>query len=176
MAYPEIDSFVLKFKNLLLAGIDANLTINSNAGKAVLTLTAEVDVSSHAQPHHHLRHVGAARVRRREKRAEARAAADLAGAANVVVAEEAANPETTAELVVSDEELVEEDTEEVINEARTRKVTDEASTSKKASEQEEITDIEISVEDNSCDRCDFVGKTAAGLKTHKTTKHLFGRF
>ena len=33
-------------------------------------------------------------------------------------------------------------------------------------------------EDNSCDQCDFVGKTPAGLKTHRTTKHryLFRRF
>ena len=30
-------------------------------------------------------------------------------------------------------------------------------------------------EENSCDVCDFIGKTPAELKTHKTTKHLFGR-
>ena len=42
-----------------------------------------------------------------KKRAEARAAAYLAGAANNVVAEEAENPDTTAELLVSDKELVE---------------------------------------------------------------------
>ena len=51
MAFPEIDSFILKYKNLLLAGIDANLTITSNGGKAVLTLAVEVDVSR-PQPHH----------------------------------------------------------------------------------------------------------------------------
>ena len=64
MAIPEIDSFVLKFKNLLLAGINANLTINSKAGKAFLPLAAEVDVRV---PHPH--HAGAARLRRRERRA-----------------------------------------------------------------------------------------------------------
>ena len=60
MAIPEIDSFVLKLKNLLLAGINANLTINSKAGKASLPLAAEVDVRV---PHPH--HASAARLRRR---------------------------------------------------------------------------------------------------------------
>ena len=82
MAYPKIDSFILKFKNLLLAGIDTNLTITSNGGKAVLTLAVEVDVS-YPQPHHHLRHVCAARLRRCERRAAKRAAvADPADASN----------------------------------------------------------------------------------------------
>ena len=37
-------------------------------------------------------------------------------------------------------------------------------------------DIESSDAEYSCDRCDFVGKTTCDLKTHKSTKHLFGRF
>ena len=44
----------------------------------------------------------------------------------------------------------------------------------------EVTEIvgENYEEDNSCDHCDFIGKTPAGLKTHRTTKHryLFRRF
>ena len=35
----------------------------------------------------------------------------------------------------------------------------------------ESSDEEI---ENAWDRCDFVGKTAGGLKTHKSKKHLFG--
>ena len=112
--------------------------------------------------------VGAARVRR-------------AAAANDVVAEDAANSETTAEVVVGNKELVEEDTtEEVSNQAsRTKTVIDKATIAEKAPEQDDnvdITDTETSVEENSCDRCDFVGKTPAGLKTHKTAKHPFGKF
>ena len=38
MAKAEIDSFILKFKNLLLAGSNATLVIKSNAGKAEVSL------------------------------------------------------------------------------------------------------------------------------------------
>ena len=107
----EIDSFILKYKNLLLAGIDANLTITSYGGKAVLTLAVEVDVS-HPQPHHHLRHVGAARLRRRERRAAERAAAaDLAGVAAADQAEEA-NSDSSAKIEDSNRE--DNSTEEVV--------------------------------------------------------------
>ena len=41
---PEIDSFICKFKILLLAGKKAHLDIQSENGKAVVNLTAEVDV------------------------------------------------------------------------------------------------------------------------------------
>ena len=109
MAFPEIDSFVLKYKNLLLAGIDANLTIISQAGKAVLTLTAEVDVS-----HPHPRHVGAARVRRRERRAAERAAAgDAICVAGNVPAEDA-NPNSAAEEAVNETDVEDNVTGKVI--------------------------------------------------------------
>ena len=100
MAYSEIDSFILKLKNLMLAGIDANLSIKTNDGKAVITLTAEVNVPNNAQAHPHHQHIGAARVRRPERRAAARAAADLAatGAIGVDVAEEASNSKTSVTL------------------------------------------------------------------------------
>ena len=38
MARAEIDSFILKFKRLLLSGRDATLVIKSNAGKAEVSL------------------------------------------------------------------------------------------------------------------------------------------
>ena len=44
MAMPEIDSFILKFKDLMLARKKAHLDINSENGKAVVNLTATVDV------------------------------------------------------------------------------------------------------------------------------------
>ena len=42
----------------------------------------------------------------------------------------------------------------------------------------EIEDIilEISDEEHSFDRCDFVGETPADLNTHQKAKHLFGRY
>ena len=59
MANYEIDSFVLKFKNLLFAGNNANLTIKSEAGKCLV----EVDITlqpSGPQIYQH-RHIGPAR-------------------------------------------------------------------------------------------------------------------
>ena len=42
MARAEIDSFILKFKNLLLTGRSATLILKSNAGKAEVNLNVEV--------------------------------------------------------------------------------------------------------------------------------------
>ena len=165
MALPEIDSFVLKFKNLLLAGINANLTIKSQAGKAVLTLTAEVDVS---RPHP--RHVGAARLRRRERRAAERGATDVtAGVAGNDPAEEA-DPNLAAEILVSDSDLEDNITEEVIEKDQPKNVSIE--TTEKEKESNEIEDIEnVTEKELACDKCAFRGRTSAGLKTHQTTKH-----
>ena len=73
MAYAEIDSFVLKFKNLLFAGINADLKIKTEAGKTLITLAAEVKVPPTTEYHVHAG--GGARERRRVRRAAARAAA-----------------------------------------------------------------------------------------------------
>ena len=160
MALLEIDSFVLKFKNLLLAGVNANLTINSQAGKAILTLTAEVDV-----PPLHPRHVGAARLRRRERRAAERETNVTTGVAGSNPATEEANPNLAAEEAVSDSDVEDNITEEVIEKDQTTNV--------KATEKvNEIEDTEIVEEKElGCDKCAFVGKTSAGLKTHQTTVH-----
>ena len=53
MAYAEIDSFVLKFKNLLFAGNDADLRIKTVAGKTFITLAAEVKVPPTTEHHAH---------------------------------------------------------------------------------------------------------------------------
>ena len=72
MAMPEIDSFIWKFKKLLHSGKNAHLDIKSEAGKAIVTLTAEVDV----HPQHRVQaRNGPSRQRRREKGAAAREAA-----------------------------------------------------------------------------------------------------
>ena len=72
MAFSEIDSFVYKFKNLLIGGANASLTLKSEAGKALVTLTAEVNIlPPPSNPHQH----DGARHRRRLRRAADRAAA-----------------------------------------------------------------------------------------------------
>ena len=82
MAMSEIDSFFWKFKKLLHSGKNAQLEIKSEAGKAVVKLTAEVD----AFPPDHARfRNGPARQRRREKRAANRADAEKAAEPELVV-------------------------------------------------------------------------------------------
>ena len=82
MAMPEIDSFIGKFKNLLLLGMNAHLEIKSEAGKAIVKLTAEEDVC----PQHPARH-GPSRQRRCEKNAAEREAAAEAAQENSVFEE-----------------------------------------------------------------------------------------
>ena len=73
MVMSEIDSFVLKFKNLLHSEKDATLTIKSEAGRAVLQLSVELGHVL-SNPLHHHRHPknSPSRQRRRERRAAAR--------------------------------------------------------------------------------------------------------
>ena len=75
VAMSEIDSFFIKFKQLVYSGKNAHLDVKSEAGKAIVHLTVEVDVQHQhrAQPRN-----GPARQRRRERRAAAREAAEIA--------------------------------------------------------------------------------------------------
>ena len=75
MAKMEIDSFILKFKSLLLSGRNPTLVIKSNAGKAEINLNVELeDVSHHPHHEHHL-HRGSRNGPFRERRRLRRAAA-----------------------------------------------------------------------------------------------------
>ena len=104
MARMEIDSFILKFKSLLLSGRNASLVIKSNAGKAEVNLNVELeDVSPHPanqHQHHHGPRNGPSRERRRLRRAAAAAAAQAAaqGAENV----ESIVEEVTTAMVVAE--------------------------------------------------------------------------
>ena len=72
----KLTRFVLKFKNLLFAGNNANLTIKSEAGKCLVNLSVEVDITlqpSGPQIYQH-RHIGPARQRRHARREAARIA------------------------------------------------------------------------------------------------------
>ena len=83
----EIESFFIKFKTLALAGTNASLTIKTEAGKATVTLSAEVAVTSFQPSSHHVRG-GPARQRRRDRGAAARASVEEAGTKEKEVGEE----------------------------------------------------------------------------------------
>jgi hypothetical protein len=73
MALSEIDSFVFKFKNLLHLEKDASLTMKSEAGRAVVTLSVELGHVLSAPLHFKRKPRNSpSKQRRREKRAAAR--------------------------------------------------------------------------------------------------------
>jgi hypothetical protein len=81
MAKMEIDSFIAKFKSLLLSGRNATLQIKSQAGKAEVNLCVELGDVSHPpaqHPHHQWHRNGPSRQRRRLRRAAEREAEKVA--------------------------------------------------------------------------------------------------
>ena len=77
----EIDSFIAKFKSLLLSGRNATLQIKSHAGKAEVNLCVELGDVSHPpaqHPHHQWPRNGPSRQRRRLRRAAEREAEKVA--------------------------------------------------------------------------------------------------
>ena len=74
MANWELDSFYLKFKNLLCSEKDATLTFKSEAGRAFVTLSVDLGHVHSGQGHLSPSgpRNGPSRQRRREKRAAAR--------------------------------------------------------------------------------------------------------
>ena len=99
MARAEIDSFILKFKRLLLSGRDATLVIKSNAGKAEVSLDVVLgDVPPPPnQQHLHQSRNGPSRQRRQIQRAEERKAANAEKAKNT--SSEKASTEEVIEIV-----------------------------------------------------------------------------
>ena len=104
MAQSELESVVNKFKALLNAGKNAHLSLKSEAGKAFVSLSVEIEQNEASRLYRPARN-GPARQRRRERRELARAQATVAAedaAAGVTLedtemeASEAANP-TNAE-------------------------------------------------------------------------------
>ena len=72
-ADPELSSFVTKFRNLWNVGKNATLTAECKAGKVCLNLHVELDLPRCDQAQQPRRKAGLSRVRRRERRAKARA-------------------------------------------------------------------------------------------------------
>lgn len=148
----EIDNFVIKFKNLWSAGLDATLNIESNAGQAFVILKLGLERPSQIPPQNQFyprhfprnpRYVRPARHRRRERREAARrhqqevavsdekadassvaATGDGPNADNEPVAEEVVG-DTIAEESIDTEKYV---TEAVIDVAFAEEANDEDST------------------------------------------------
>ena len=99
MAKAEIDSFILKFKNLLLSGRNATLVLKSNAGNADVSLNVDLGQVP-PQPTQHVHHQsrdGPSRQRRRLRRAQARATeAEEVSDAQVETAAQAKDSETVS--------------------------------------------------------------------------------
>ena len=83
MAHNELDSFILKFKNLWQAGCNAKLSLKSIDGKAEAHFSVELGDAPAIQRSRN----GPSRQRRRERRAAAREAAEQANN-ELIVAEE----------------------------------------------------------------------------------------
>ena len=153
MAMSEVDSFFFKFKQLLHSGRKAHLEIKSEAGKAVVHLTAEVDVNEddhhRAQPRNR-----PARQRRREKRAALRDAAATAaeqsgaGSATEKVTEERVEDIEKDPTVVAKAKVVEE-TKEVAVKALEVKETEEVA-NKEENTTSKTTIPVIEVQDEFC--------------------------
>ena len=110
MAKAEIDSFILKFKNLLLSGRNATLVLKSNAGNAEVSLNVDLGQvpPPPAQPVHHRSRDGPSRQRRRLRRAQARATeAEEVSDAQVETAAQAEDSET--DLVQTEPETLKDE-------------------------------------------------------------------
>ena len=195
MIHSEIESFISKFKTIANAGINASLTIKTEDGKATVTLTAEVDVTpTFSSP---LPHGGPARQRRRLRRAAARASAEVADE-DSAARESPAVERESATKPVDESPIVDagmattaaNSTEKVDN---TNHDTVEVDPIFVASAVETIGNVvenavkaassqsplypshtlahDTKTTENQCQKCEFVGKTAAGLKTHMTVVH-----
>ena len=133
--------------------------MNSNEGGAQVTLCADLGHLLHSGPQqqHHGGRNGPARMRRRERRVEARKNAEAVETSNEKV--EAAT-ETTEKVEEHEVQAVEEDIPE-----ETTKVTEEVS-DKFCSKQAEQAGINFQ-----CLICDFASNWENGLLVHMTRKH-----
>ena len=164
------------------------MTLKAGLGPIPLPLHVPV----HPGHGHHSRHRGPSYQRRQERRKAAREAAATdrlstedvddpllpddaaplaaAGGSGVATAGEASNANTSA-IVELEERVAEESTPKVSKNVTVKATNPSEDNSETDTSNTESSDEEIK---NACDRCDFVGKTAGGLKTHKSKKHLFG--
>ena len=181
----ELDSFYVKFKNLLYSGKDANLTLKSEAGKASVILS--LDLGPVHGGHGHLfqqrSRNGPSRQRRREKRAADRAVKEHEEALNQELAEEATdNVEKTSKTVNDLKTTVEIDAEEVSGEVSPKKITslglEEFAENEKIGANDEHDAEKASHKETGkandtfkCPICDFESTWERGLSIHMGVKH-----
>ena len=111
----EIDSFIGKFKHLWYSGRSASLLINSEAGKAKVTLSVELGDAPHPPAHSQQRsRNGPARQRRRVRREVARDN-DQAEEASSTVDVNLAAEKAENENIQSAEKAVKSDAEKAID-------------------------------------------------------------
>ena len=180
----EIHSFVGKFLYLLQAGLDATLNIDSNAGQASVSLRV-VGLGAATPPYQHLhpqpphfpqRAPGPSRIRRKQRREEARSAA----AENVARSN-------------NDTEVADDDTAgQVVDENESDNLGHEAALAVEASDDPQVMAISKEAEEASkhlairetatneadqarseysCEMCDFVSNWKNGLRIHVSRKH-----
>ena len=163
MAHLEIDSFVLKFRNLCSAGYNATLSVEAENGKASICLKADLGNIPPSFPHPHSygppsrSHRGPSYHRRQERRKAAAAAATL-DATNK--ADKAGIHNDGAEIAPSTPILVSEEDIEVDKEADENIETDE--TVQSAEKLDTLFE---------CPICDFTSKWKNGLNVHLSRKH-----
>ena len=106
----EINSFIGKFVSLWQSGRDANLKVESKAGKAFVSLEVDLGCPEHPtlQPQAPLREVRAAQVRRRLKRAAKRKVAAEAEQAERIAAGKAEQESVEAKKAEQDRVTAEE--------------------------------------------------------------------
>ena len=175
----ELDSFYVKFKNLVYSGKDANLTIKSEAGKvSVIPWSCSRKTwSGHLSPQRSRN--GPSRQRRREKRAADRAVKEHKELQNQELAEEATgNVEKTSKTVNDLKTVMEVDAEEVSPKKITSPGLHEIGEIEKIGENDEH-DAEKGIHEEAgkandkfdCQICDFESTWESGLSIHMGVKH-----
>ena len=163
MAHLEIESFVLKFRNLCSAGYKATLSVEAEDGKASICLKADIGYvpPPFPPPHSHgpppRVHRSPSYRRRQERRKAALAAsydatpADKAAVNNHEAEQAPCTPtEVSVEVIEENEEVIENSEEE---------------------EEETVQSAEKLKENFECPICDFTSKWENGLNVHLGRKH-----
>ena len=176
MAHQEIDSFVLKFRNLCRAGYTASLCMEAEDGKASITLKAKLGhvpppfLSPHLHPHgpSHRVHRGPSYLRRQERRKAAKTAAAAAPSCNESQAEQAI---TINHIDETDATNQAEEAQIVTVEVSEKDIQEEEEPNKDFEKQETIQIAEKLTENFECPLCDFSSKWENGLNVHLARKH-----
>lgn len=199
MAGPQdLQSFIGKFYHLWQTGVEADLHVRCFAGQAFVHLHAGLGYVQPPPYHAQHKNVSPSRLRRRHRREQERKKAENAAAEKQLAESENESEiiETTSSLEKRDTaekvEVSVEETENVhVEETEIERVEEidlsvenENSNSVEETDEKEIeviiqyistdySEIEENVEEEifECRQCNFVGKTAGGVKIHEKRKH-----